>query len=127
MSEAETLELISLYYGNAVDAFTIYISFTFAYLTVAYFVGPALTRFQVFAASGLYLVAALSAAVGSILPMLAWGELLTSRETTLGKFEIWNGDFWVIYMGTLYAAGILVSLYFMFDIRKRLSEVPLHK
>lgn len=51
MSEAETLELISLYYSNAIDAFTVYIFFTFAYLTIAYFVGSSLTRFQVFAVS----------------------------------------------------------------------------
>ena len=119
MSEAETLELISLYYGNAIDAFTIYISFTFAYLTIAYFVGSALTRFQVIAASGLYLISAMSAALGTVMPVLAWGELLASRETTLAKFDLWNADIWIPYMGIILAGGILVSLYFMFDVRVR--------
>ena len=118
MSEAETLELISLYYGNAIDAFTIFISFTFAYQTVAYFVGSALTRFQAQVVSGLYVISSSSAAGGSILPMLAWTALLGSRETTLGKFEIWNGSFWMGYMGTIYATGIVVSLYFMYNVRK---------
>ena len=98
MSESETLELISLYYGNAIDAFTIYISFTFAYLTVAYFVGSQLTRFQVIAASGLYMISATSAALGAIMPMLAWSEFVRSRETALSKFDLWNGELWVLYL-----------------------------
>ncbi|MGR8950541.1 MAG: hypothetical protein ACU84Q_21055 [Gammaproteobacteria bacterium] len=123
MTEAETLELISLYYGNAIDAFTIFISFTFAYLTVAYFVGAALTRFQASAASGLYILSSSSAAVGSILPMLAWSDLLGSRKTVLGKFEIWDGNFWIAYMGIIYITAISVSLYFMFDVRRRAASI----
>ena len=119
MSEAEILELVSLYYGNAIDAFTIFISFTFAYLTVAYFIGPALTKFQAGAATGLYILSSASAAVGSILPMLAWSELLGSKETTLGQFQIWDGVFWISYMGLIHAVAIFVSLYFMFDVRRR--------
>ena len=121
MTEAETLELISMYYGNAIDAFALYITFTFAYLTVAYFVGRALTRFQVFAASGLYLVSTLSTALGVILPMVAWTELLGSRQTLLGKFRIWNGEFFMWYLGAIFTIGIIVSLYFMFNVRTRLS------
>lgn len=125
MTEAETLELVSLYYGNAIDAFTIYISFTFAYLTVAYFVGAKLSGFQVIVVSGLYLIAALSTTLGSVMPMLAWGELLSSRETLLDKFQLWNGITWVFNMCVIFAGGMVVSFYFMFDIRsKAASETP---
>ena len=122
MTEAETLELVSLYYGNAIDAFTIYISFTFAYLTVAYFIGEKLTRFQVIVVSGLYLIAALSTTFGSIMPMLAWGELLSSRETLLDKFQLWDGSTWVFNMCVIFIGGIIVSFYFMFDIRSKASS-----
>ncbi|MEQ8694609.1 MAG: hypothetical protein RIC85_04720 [Gammaproteobacteria bacterium] len=119
MTEAEILELVSLYYGNAIEAFTIYITFTFAYLTVAYFVGSKLTRFQVFVVSGLYLISALSTTLGSIMPMLAWGELLANRDTLLSKFPVWDGEMWVVNMGIIFLVGIVVSFYFMYDVRSK--------
>ena len=57
MTEADALEVAGIFAGNALNAFSVYISFTTAYLVAAYYVGARLTSFQSLAVSGLYLVA----------------------------------------------------------------------
>ena len=39
MTEPEVMEMVNLYAGNGLTSYTIWVSFTFAYLTVAYLVG----------------------------------------------------------------------------------------
>ena len=119
MSEAEALEVISLYYSNATDTYAIYITFTFAYLTVAYFVGAALTRFQVLVVSGLYFISALSTTIATIMPVVVWSDLAKRPETALQQSILWNGDLWILYMSVIFFGGILVSFYFMYNIRAR--------
>lgn len=58
MTEAEAIELIAIFTTNVIASNTIYLSFTFAYLTAAYFVGASLSRFQAIFVSVLYALAA---------------------------------------------------------------------
>ena len=63
MAEAEVFEVGAAWVANAITAFTIYISFTFAYLTAAYVIGKGLSRFQVAVINVLYTLSAASASV----------------------------------------------------------------
>jgi len=54
MTEAEAIETLSILGANGATYFTLFTTFTFAYLTVAYFVGASLTRFQCIAVSAIY-------------------------------------------------------------------------
>jgi hypothetical protein len=54
MTEAEVIESINLYASNALGGYAIIMTSTFAYLTVAYFVGDKLSFSQVFTVSVLY-------------------------------------------------------------------------
>ena len=47
MTDAEIFELIFIAGSTALTGFGLFITFTFAYLTVAYFVGPALSKTEV--------------------------------------------------------------------------------
>ena len=58
MSDAEVMELLALYGDTSINAFAIYITFTFGYLTVAYFVGARMSKFQAGMTTLLYVVAA---------------------------------------------------------------------
>ena len=60
MTEAEVIESMVLLGDGAVNIFTVFISVTFGYLTVAYFVGRDLTQFQLYAVTGLYLVTSIT-------------------------------------------------------------------
>jgi hypothetical protein len=121
MSESELLELMATYSGNALTAFTIYISFTFAYLTVAFIVGRKLSRVQAIIVSVLYVFSAMStvlANIGQISAMRATQPDLV-ESAVYQRITLMDGDMWLIYMPILLVSGIFGSLYFMYDARKK--------
>jgi len=117
MTEAEALELIPLYLDIAVTSFSVYITITFAYFTLSYFIGAKLSTFQAVAVSGFYLVGAGSALVNTVSHIQAWGKIKETYTTTLDEFVFWNADFWLAYMPTLMIVGIFIGFYFMWNIR----------
>lgn len=122
MTEVEAFELMLMSSSNATNAFSQYITFTFAYITAAYFVGSQLSRFQVLAASGLYLFAAIFA-MGNALTDLQWADEAVERTGGLAPEGIAsNMDFWFMSAGILMTIGIFVSLYFMWNVRQPKTE-----
>ena len=119
MSEADIglLELFAVYGANAMSAFTIYISFTFAYLATAYFVGASLTRFQAIAASGLYIVAVGAPALTQIAYIQIMFGTVETSPGLLDDYNFANGTFWINFMWFIQISGILISLYFMWNVR----------
>ncbi|WNC69091.1 hypothetical protein RI845_02795 [Thalassotalea nanhaiensis] len=118
MTDAEALELIALYANNALTSFTIYITFTFGFLVTAFVVGAKLTRFQAFVVSTLYLISVGSAALSLIVDMQVWVAIKESTPTLIDELPLTNGTFWLTYMCIVLIGGILVSLYFLWDIRQ---------
>lgn len=119
MSEPEALELIAIYAANAINSFTVFISLTFACLTVAYFVGRVLSRFQTIAVSGLYLASSITVATSCVISTQAWGALIAKQATVLDSLVLYRGGFWDIYVAVLMAAILAVSIYFMVDVCHR--------
>lgn len=125
MTEAEAFEMMLLSASNATNAFSQYITFTFAYITAAYFVGKQLSRFQVLAASGLYLFAAVFT-MGNAITDLQWARKTVELIGDLAPDGIASDmDFWFATAGILMSAGILVSLYSMWNVRHAKTEWPL--
>ena len=148
MSEAEILELIAIYTTNALTSLTVYVSFTFGYLTVAYFVGSKLSRFQVIATSSIYIVSAFgmmfsTVGIGAIFFIGLWltkenlfrhsfnarevanravGTSQLPQDSMILSSLIWNGALWIVCIPIGLTLGILVSLYFMYDCRKAGSD-----
>lgn len=122
MSEAETLEVIAIYAANAADSYLGFVSITFAYLTVAYFVGRALSKFQTIAVSGLYLAASMPMAVSCVISTQAWAATMSSKSTVLDTLTLYTGGYWDIYMAILLTAILAISLYFMIDVRRKAHE-----
>jgi len=117
MSESETLLVVNEYGGTAVSCFALYTSILFAYLTVAYFVGAKLSTFQSRAVSGLFIAAAGVAAIACVSAVHAWIAILGDRPTALDQVPFFVYRIWHYYMGGMLVAGIIVSLYFMYDVR----------
>ena len=120
MTEAEVLELIAIYIGNAMTAFSIFVSVTFAYMTVAYIAGSKMSIFQVWAASGLYLFAAASAMLCAYLQIHTWSTLRSEFPGGISAMDssaLYNGSFWEIFLTTTQLLGIAVSLCFMYNVR----------
>lgn len=124
MNECDAIEAAIAAAAVVFSCFTIFISFTFGYLVTAYFVGYKLTRFQVAAATGLYVVAA-----GFMtLVMIAWTQSLfaitDSTVTALDSVRLLKRGYWVETLLFLCGTGVLMSLYFMWDVRRPVDERP---
>ena len=118
MTEVEAFELAAIWSANVLTCLSLYITFTFAYLATAFFVGRQLSTFQAVAASVLYLFAAGSMTIG-LLADLQWLDAAIIHAGSLAPDGIsTRSEFWVLYLGVLAISGILLSLYFMWDVRK---------
>jgi len=119
MTEAEIIEVVAILGANSFSIFSVYLSITFAYLTVAYFIGAALKPVQVWVASGLYVASAGVSTIACVGTTEAWVELIANQPTMLNTLGIYSVHIWDVYMAILMALGMVVSLYFMYEIRKR--------
>jgi hypothetical protein len=119
MSEAETIEALSNITGSAVGFLSIFISITFAYLTVAYVVGANLTKLQVVVINGLYLFCALLSGSGSMIYWESWSKLHGRTNSVLNEVWLANEFLWTESGYLMFGSIIVMSVYFMHDIRKR--------
>ena len=119
MTEAEAIELIAIFTTNVIASNTIYLSFTFAYLTAAYFVGASLTRFQAIFVSVLYALAANGAMMTQLGSIQAWSIIMEEHATALDSVPMYNGEFWQIAIPISLSIMTLASLYFMWNVRHR--------
>ena len=125
MTEAEMFEMAAIYIANSMTAFSIYLTVVSAYLVVTYIAGANLSRLQTAILSTLFVVAA------SV-------TLMSFRTQSLavihfqGQLNEFNDVFSVInapvahnlskVIMPLFGGGILASLYFMFDIRRKANR-----
>ena len=123
MSEAEALEVAGIWSGNILTAFTIYISFTFAYLVTEFYVGDRLGKMQAICVSVLYVFAATSAVLAQIGYMQAQFRILAEVPTVLdGVYLVTSGEFWIPYMAFMQTSGIFLSAYFMWSVKHQGTE-----
>ncbi|WOJ92144.1 hypothetical protein R0135_10125 [Congregibacter variabilis] len=116
MSEAEFIEVINLHATSAMNAFTIYLSLTFAFLTAIYLVGAKLSAVQLIMVVGLYLVWSSSFALVAIVHLIAFDSLF-EEHPAFARTQLWYFP-WVEFTAAITLSGIAVCGYFVFDIRR---------
>ena len=109
MTEAEVIESMAILGDGAVNVFTVFISVTFAYLTVAYFVGRSLSRFQLIAISGLYLVTSTTMGATCVACVLAWEKLAPQYPSVLNEIPFFTIGIWHKVMAIIFIASVIVS------------------
>jgi hypothetical protein len=122
MAEAELWELIAVHAANAMSAFNIYLTVTFAYLIAAYLVGAKLSKLQAGLITGLFIFSAGSGWLAMVLYLrraAIFQDMLASESEIYASTFLMGGKFWSVYMAILLAFGMAVSLYFMYDIRRK--------
>lgn len=118
MTEAEVMTSLTGLGDQIYSGVDTWLALTFGYLTVAYFVGKDLSKFQCVALSLLYGIGASLYAVALPLHTHAWTLLLNQHPTVY--LDTWfnpGGIFWAIGSAIFYSAGIVLALYFMYNIR----------
>jgi hypothetical protein len=121
MTEAEANEFLALWVANSISAFSVYLSLTFAYMTVAYVVGSRLSRFQALAVSTLYVAGTLISLL-SIMNSLRLYQGILEQSEFLQRQVLVSGDIWSFTVAPVLGLGIFVSLYFMWNIRHPKTE-----
>jgi len=122
MSEFEAIEAVTALLENGMTSFTVYFSFTFAYLTASYLVAAALTKFQAIALSALYVVSAESTGVAVYGCQQAIEDIQnTYPSAVIDSMLIWDMRYWHAYILFLFIAVIILSLYFMYNRRRQVK------
>jgi hypothetical protein len=124
MTEAESLDLAATFVANSSTNFTIFISFSFAFLVAAFIAGSKLSRFQALAAAGMYTLFAASAAIASVGWLQAFSAITEREATLLVAVPLFSGQFWVTGMSILFLTGMSVSIYFLWSVRHPKAERP---
>ena len=125
MTEAEALELTVMCVDNAITCFSVYVTMTFAYLTASYLMGSSLSTFQALVLSGLYVFSSGGMIVCMYLHIRTWSELragVPGGIAAMDNISLWNEAFWAYYPASSCLAGILISLFFMWNVRHPKTE-----
>lgn len=115
MTESEVLEIINLHAGNAIYSFSIYITLTFAYLTVAYFVGAKMSAFQVAVVSILYFFSGGGFALSGFTHTQSFVALVNQHPEFIHT-SLWRLP-WLALGIVMTVGGMLICFLFMRDVR----------
>ena len=120
MSEAEMRAATMLIeVGDiAVTFMAVWVSLIFAYITAASFVGKALSRFQCLTISILYAVMALVFAMSAGGYAKSWKVLYDHNAVFFGDVWEFNFPWWGEAAAFFFYGGIIMSLYFMYNVRR---------
>jgi hypothetical protein len=119
VTEAEVIESLNLHAANAIDAYAIFVSFTFGYLTLAYFAGEKLSIPQVIIVSVLYATSAIVFTLVSITHLESL-EVLVLKYPDFVYSSWWKFP-WSKVSILLNAGAVIASAYFMVDMRMRVN------
>lgn len=119
MTESEVLEQLNLFADNAMNAWAIYLTLTFSYLTAFYVTGAQLSKLQASIISFLYFFWSLSFTLVAI-THIASIEKLVSQFPDFVPSSFWQLPW--LYIGAIISVGgILASFYFAYDTRKNIK------
>jgi len=117
MTEAEFLEIINLHAANAMTGFSLYISFTFAFLVAVYYVGTQLSGLQTLLLTFLYVISVASSAMSCVTHCHSF-ESVMAKYPTFVPSPLWDIG-WSICMAVVMCAGVFAGVYFMFHTRHK--------
>ena len=98
---------------------SLWLSITFAYLTVAYLIGNQMSHFQCVAITALYTISAAVFGIASLGHSHAFFLTLEKANTVYDQVWIFSGnpELWFWFAGFFLIGGTSVSLYFMYNVR----------
>jgi hypothetical protein len=120
MTQAETIEVVNFYASNALNSFSIWVSITFAFLTVAYLAGDKLSKRQVWIISPLYCLISGTFGLASVVHVQSF-TVLTNTYPDFFPAYLWPLP-WSLMTQSMLIGGTIASLYFMWDIRHSKRE-----
>lgn len=121
MIESEVLEQLNLFADNSMNAWAIYLTLTFSYLTAFYIAGTQLSKLQATIITVLYGCWSLSFAL-TALTHIASLENMASEYADLAPSKLWLLP-WLHIAAFISVGGILAALYFAYDVRRNAKNL----
>jgi hypothetical protein len=122
MELVEASEAMAMWTANAIESFSVYLTVTFAYLTVAYLAGKKLSGFQVLVISVLYISGAGISLLSCINQLLFFTAIVNEIDSAIPATPLSSGKFWIYFISPPLIVGVLVSLLFMWNVRHPKTE-----
>jgi len=125
MQEAELFELVFTAGATAMTAFTFVVTFTFGYLTVAYFLGARLSRLELGVVTGVYLIASFmtfAVVMANVSAMRAFQEELADSQVYRKVSLFMDARIYEAGMPAVYLLSVVTCLLFMRNIRRPKPE-----
>jgi hypothetical protein len=117
MELVEASEAMAMWVANVIESFSVYLTVTFAYLTVAYLAGKKLSGFQVLVISVLYTSAAGISLLSCINQLIFYTAIANEIDSAIAAVPLISGETWIYAISPLLIVGVLVSLLFMWNVR----------
>lgn len=101
-------------------AFSLFVTFTFGYMTVAYLIGSKLNRVQLISLTTAYLLAAFTSALVGQANLTAMRSMQQELQNSAAyqRTMFLDAEIYLALFPILCIGGIFMSLYLMYDIRK---------
>lgn len=125
MKEAELFQLVFVAGTTALTAFTFVVTFTFAYLTVAYLLGSKLSRFEIGVVTGGYLTASFlsfSVVMANVSAMRAFQEELAGSQVYQRVSFFMDARIYEAGMPVIYVLSVATCLFYMWNLRRPKAE-----
>jgi uncharacterized membrane protein YedE/YeeE len=122
MTEAELIESVTAYYQLTGDFISTYVTVCTGYLVAAYLIGSKLTKSQVFVISTLYTFVAGLMSYGIYAFMTRGFGYVEMHKALNPQLNAYSSPVLSVLVPTIFVAGILACLKFMWDIRHPKTE-----
>ena len=117
MTEMDFVEALNLHASNGINAFAIYSTLTFAFLSAIYVAGAKLSKIEILLLSFLYLTWAVSFSMGAIVHMQSLEALLREYPSFV-RTSLWYAP-WSIMGTAMTGAGIVICFFY---VRKTIGQ-----
>jgi hypothetical protein len=128
MTEAEIFELVFIAGTTALTSYSLFITFCFAYLTAAHFLGSRLSPLEVSIVSAIFSLSALMTISVTMANVSAMGSLqqkLVLSEIYQCIIFFMDARIYIIVVPIVSIGAVILCCYFMWSVRHPKTERPL--
>ena len=125
MTEAEIFELVFIAGTTALTGYSLFITFSFAYVTAAHFLGSRLSKLEVSIISALYLLSALiffSVTMANISAMGSLQQELAFSEVYQRVMFFIDARIYIVLAPIVSLGAVVLCYYFMWSVRHPKTE-----
>jgi hypothetical protein len=121
MTEWELFDVLHGAMSMALGSFTAYLTIVFGFLVASYFAAGRLTRVEILILSSLFTFGAFVMSYSGVAHLIRHYFIAEKLSPLMPEIIWFNSVSLIVITGIVMFSGIVASLYFLYDRRKRIS------